>query len=158
MHILDHENPKRWWTRTCLLNQCISTLSPTVSLSLQVPPPPSLSPPLFSCLLLPSLNSLLLRCVFSTFYSVQSHFKCRLDCVFISGYALLKINNSKEKKKTISLKKQVMDQCILPTMTYGCQTWSLNKQMTMMTLSFNICFTCTGCCHWILLSEIGTWN
>ena len=30
----------------------------------------------------------------------------------------------------ISLKKQVMDQCILPTMTYGCQTWSLNKQMT----------------------------
>ena len=21
-------------------------------------------------------------------------------------------------------------QCILPTMTYGCQTWSLNKQMT----------------------------
>ena len=23
-----------------------------------------------------------------------------------------------------------MDQCILPTMTYGCQTWSLNKQMT----------------------------
>ena len=27
-------------------------------------------------------------------------------------------------------KKQVMDQCILPTMTYGCQTWSLNKQTT----------------------------
>ena len=26
--------------------------------------------------------------------------------------------------------KKVMDQCILPTMTYGCQTWSLNKQMT----------------------------
>ena len=30
----------------------------------------------------------------------------------------------------ISLKKQVMDQCVLPIMTYGCQTWSLNKQMT----------------------------
>ena len=29
-----------------------------------------------------------------------------------------------------SLKTQVMDQCVLPTMTYGCQTWSLNKQMT----------------------------
>ena len=23
-----------------------------------------------------------------------------------------------------------MDQCVLPTMTYGCQTWSLNKQLT----------------------------
>ena len=37
-----------------------------------------------------------------------------------------KINNSPFHLK----KKQVMDQCILPTMTYGCQTWSLNKEMT----------------------------
>ena len=37
-----------------------------------------------------------------------------------------------DKQLPISLKKQVdlMDQCILPTMTYVCQTWSLNKQMT----------------------------
>ena len=35
-----------------------------------------------------------------------------------------------DKQLPISLKKQVMYQCILPTMTYGCQTWSLNKQMT----------------------------
>ena len=35
-----------------------------------------------------------------------------------------------DKQLPISLIKQVMDQCILPTMTYGCQTWSLNKQMT----------------------------
>ena len=35
-----------------------------------------------------------------------------------------------DKQLPISLKKQVMDQCILPTMTYGCQTWSLNKQLT----------------------------
>ena len=35
-----------------------------------------------------------------------------------------------DKQLPISLKKRVMDQCILPTMTYGCQTWSLNKQMT----------------------------
>ena len=35
-----------------------------------------------------------------------------------------------DKQLPFSLKKQVMDQCILPTMTYGCQTWSLNKQMT----------------------------
>ena len=26
--------------------------------------------------------------------------------------------------------KKVMDQCVLPTMTYGCQTWSLHKQRT----------------------------
>ena len=42
-------------------------------------------------------------------------------------------NNKKilqDKQLPISLKKQVMDQCILPTMTYGCQTWSLNKQTT----------------------------
>ena len=35
-----------------------------------------------------------------------------------------------DKQLSISLKKQVIDQCILPTMTYGYQTWSLNKQMT----------------------------
>ena len=35
-----------------------------------------------------------------------------------------------DKQLPISLKKQVMDQCILPTMTYDCQTWSLNKQLT----------------------------
>ena len=23
-----------------------------------------------------------------------------------------------------------MNQCVLPTMTYGCRTWSLNKQLT----------------------------
>ena len=32
------------------------------------------------------------------------------------------------KKKTH--KKQAMDQCGLPTMTYSYQTWSLNKQLT----------------------------
>ena len=35
-----------------------------------------------------------------------------------------------DKQLPISLKKQVMDQCILATMTYGCQTWFLNKQTT----------------------------
>ena len=36
-----------------------------------------------------------------------------------------------EKNHHFTFKKtQVMDQCLLPTMTYGCQTWSLNKQMT----------------------------
>ena len=27
-------------------------------------------------------------------------------------------------------KKKVMDQCVFPTMTYGCQTWFLNEQLT----------------------------
>ena len=35
-----------------------------------------------------------------------------------------------DRQLPISLKKQVMDQCVLQTMTYGYQTWSLNKQMT----------------------------
>ena len=34
-------------------------------------------------------------------------------------------NNNNNNKPSI-----VMDQCVLPTMTYGCQTWSLNKQLT----------------------------
>ena len=34
-----------------------------------------------------------------------------------------------DRQLPISL-KQIMDQCVLPTMTYGCQTWSLNKQLT----------------------------
>ena len=57
------------------------------------------------------------------------------------GAVLEKKKKTKEilqdKQLPISLKKnpkkqqqQVMDQCILPTMTYGCQTWSLNKQTT----------------------------
>ena len=35
-----------------------------------------------------------------------------------------------DRQLPISLKKQVMDQCVLLTMTYGCQTSSLNKQST----------------------------
>ena len=29
----------------------------------------------------------------------------------------------------MSLRRQVFDQCVLPSMTYGCQTWSLTKAM-----------------------------
>ena len=37
---------------------------------------------------------------------------------------------SKRDNSPFHSKKQVMDQCVLLTMTYGCQTWSLNKQLT----------------------------
>ena len=29
----------------------------------------------------------------------------------------------------INLKKKVFNQCVLPTMTYGCQTWTLTKDI-----------------------------
>ena len=35
-----------------------------------------------------------------------------------------------DDKMPLSLKRQVFDQCVLPTMTYGCQTWSLTKATT----------------------------
>ena len=35
-----------------------------------------------------------------------------------------------DRQLSISLKKQIMDLCVLPTMTYGCQIRSLNKQQT----------------------------
>ncbi|GFN99552.1 endonuclease-reverse transcriptase [Plakobranchus ocellatus] len=35
-----------------------------------------------------------------------------------------------DDKMPISLKRQVYDQCVLPTGTYGCQTWSLTKATT----------------------------
>ena len=34
-----------------------------------------------------------------------------------------------DKQLPISLKRKVYDQCILPTVTYGCQTWSLTREI-----------------------------
>ncbi|GFN82836.1 endonuclease-reverse transcriptase [Plakobranchus ocellatus] len=34
-----------------------------------------------------------------------------------------------EKTLPITLKRKVYDQCIIPTVTYGRQTWTLNKQL-----------------------------
>ena len=43
----------------------------------------------------------------------------------------ISLKKKKQKKtKQQQQQQQVMDQCVLPAMTYGCQTWSLNKQMT----------------------------
>ena len=41
-----------------------------------------------------------------------------------------KQTKTKNKTKQNKTNKKVMDQCVLPTMTYGCKTWSLNKQLT----------------------------
>ena len=37
----------------------------------------------------------------------------------------------KNKDIPIVLKRQVYDQCILPTVTYGSETWNLTKQQTL---------------------------
>ena len=34
-----------------------------------------------------------------------------------------------DEKLPLTLKRKVYDQCILPVMTYGCQTWTLTKQL-----------------------------
>ena len=36
----------------------------------------------------------------------------------------------KDSQLPVSLKKQVMDHSVSPTMTHGYQTWSLSKQLT----------------------------
>ena len=33
----------------------------------------------------------------------------------------------------MSLKRKVFNQCVLPAMTYGCQTWSLTKALVKKT-------------------------
>ena len=40
-----------------------------------------------------------------------------------------KQNKILKGKMPLCLKRKVFDQCILPVMTYGCETWSLNTKM-----------------------------
>ena len=35
-----------------------------------------------------------------------------------------------DKNLPLSLKRQVFNQCIIPTTAYGCETWAINKQQT----------------------------
>ena len=49
-------------------------------------------------------------------------------------YARIRAANKEilqDRQLPISLLKQVMDQCVLPTMIYGCQKWSTNKLRTV---------------------------
>ena len=41
------------------------------------------------------------------------------------------VQSSKTKTILIVLKRQFYDQCILPTVTYGSETWNLTKQQTL---------------------------
>ena len=34
-----------------------------------------------------------------------------------------------DKNLPLSLKRQVFNQCIIPTIAYGCKTWAINKQL-----------------------------
>ena len=42
----------------------------------------------------------------------------------------------RNKRIPISLKRKIFDQCILPTVTYGCQTWSLTQQQKKKLRTF----------------------
>ena len=72
--------------------------------------------------------------LFSSFVNVMDTLACYHFLLLLVALALFwkkttrkytNINNS-----PFHLKKQVMDQCFVSTMTYGCQTWSLKKQLT----------------------------
>ncbi|GFS23389.1 guanylate cyclase [Elysia marginata] len=46
-----------------------------------------------------------------------------------AGWSCLEKNREifMDDKMLFSLKRQVFDHCVIPTMSYGCQTWSLTK-------------------------------
>ena len=64
-------------------------------------------------------------------FNMEKRFRNKI--IIINYYYSCLRNNKRmlqDRQLPISLKKQVMDQCVLSTMTYGCQTCSLNKHLT----------------------------
>ena len=55
--------------------------------------------------------------------------KEEVTCRIRAGWSCFGKNREifQNDKMPLSLKRQVYDQCVLPTMTYGCQTWSLRR-------------------------------
>ena len=49
--------------------------------------------------------------------------------VRVQVFVCLHFSVSASRQTAPHFTKKVMDQCVLPTMTYICQTWSLNKQL-----------------------------
>ena len=60
---------------------------------------------------------------------LQDTTKEEVTCRIRAGWSCFGRNREifLDEKLPMSLKRQVFDQCILPTMTYGCQAWSLTK-------------------------------
>ena len=59
--------------------------------------------------------------------TTKEEIKCRIR----TGWSCFGRNREVflDEKLPMSLRRQVFDQCVLPSMTYGCQTWSLSKAM-----------------------------
>ena len=57
--------------------------------------------------------------------------KKELKCRIRAGWSCFGRNREifYDDEMPMSLKRQVFDQCVLPSMTYGCQTWTLTKVM-----------------------------
>ena len=68
-------------------------------------------------------------------HTPQRHYKRRNLCQDQSSMELFwkRTKKKNDPRQTTphftKKKKQVMGPCVLPTITYGCQTWSLNKQL-----------------------------
>ena len=60
---------------------------------------------------------------------LQDTTKEEVTCRIRAGWSCFGRNREifLDENLPMSLKRQVFDQCILPTMTYGCQAWSLTK-------------------------------
>ena len=78
------------------------------------------------------------------FYCVYVHYKYlgqttylkettkeEINCRIRTGWGCFGRNREVflDEKLPMSLRRQVFDQCVLPSMAYGCQTWSLSKAM-----------------------------
>ena len=59
--------------------------------------------------------------------TTKEEIKCRIR----TGWSCFGRNREVflDEKLPMSLRRQVFDQCVLPSMTYGCQTWSVSKTM-----------------------------
>ena len=57
--------------------------------------------------------------------------RIRMGWACFSKYREILLSKSVPQK----LKTKLFDQCILPTLTYGCQTWALNKEILIVLRS-----------------------